>query len=273
MATTDLLERARTHSWYHVMELAPGEVTDGWFDLRPFIHHYGIPERLDGLRVLEVGTWDGFWAFELERRGAAEVVAIDVLDPAGWDWPAGDQRALAGGRAALEAVKGGGKAFARARAALGSRVERRELRVQELATEELGSFDLVFLGDLLLHLRDPVGAIERVHSVCTGELVVADVVELVPTLLRPRLPLARLEARGRPWWWLPNRAALERVVESAGFEIVARSGLYFVPLGPAHPRPGLAGALRSLASPGGREQLIGLVRGIPHAAVRARPLP
>ena len=131
----------------------------------------------------------------------------------------------------------------------------------------------MFVGDLLLHLRDPVGALERVRSVCTGELVVADVVELVPTLLRPRMPVARLEARGRPWWWLPNRAGLERVVESAGFEIVARSGLYFVPLGPAHPRPGRAGALRSLASPAGREQLIGLMRGIPHAAVRARPLP
>ena len=259
--------------WYHTLELPGGVVTPGWFDLRGVVGRVPLPASLAGLRCLDVGTWDGFWAFEMEGRGAAEVVAIDVLDPAGWDWPAGEERALAGGRAALEAVRGGGEAFARARDALGSRVQRRELRVQELAPEILGSFDLVFVGDLLLHLRDPVGALERVRSVCTGELVVADVVELVPTLLRPRMPVARLEARGRPWWWLPNRAALERVVESAGFEIVARSGLYFVPLGPAHPRPGLTGALRSLASPAGREQLIGLVRGIPHAAVRARPLP
>ena len=163
--------------------------------------------------------------------------------------------------------------FARARTALGSRVERRELRVQDVDGGALGSFDLVFVGDLLLHLRDPVGALERLRALCAGELVVADVVELVPTLLHPRLPVARLEARRRPWWWLPNRAALERVVESAGFEIVARSGPYFVPLGPAHPRPGLTGAVRLLGSPGGREQFIGLVRGVPHAAVRARPLP
>jgi tRNA (mo5U34)-methyltransferase len=260
-------------AWYHTLELPGGVVTPGWFDLRGVVGRVPLPASLAGMRCLDVGTWDGFWAFEMERRGAAEVVAIDVLDPAAWDWPAGEERALAGGRAALAAVKGGGEAFARAREALGSRVERREARVQELSPDAFGSFDLVFVGDLLLHLRDPVGALERVRSVCAGELVVADVVELVPTLLRPRLPVARLEARGRPWWWLPNRAALERLVESAGFEILARSGLYFVPLGPAHPRPGPAGALRSLGSPDGREQLIGLVRGIPHAAMRARPLP
>jgi SAM-dependent methyltransferase len=260
-------------AWYHTLELPGGFVTPGRFDLRGSVGRVPLPESLAGLRCLDVGTWDGFWAFEMERRGAAEVVAIDVLDPAAWDWPAGDERAAAGGRAALRAVKGAGEGFARAREALGSRVQRRELRVQDLAPEAVGSFDLVFVGDLLLHLRDPVGALERVRAVCRGELVVADVVELVPTVLHPRLPVARLEARRRPWWWLPNRAALERLVESAGFEIVARSGVYFVPLGAAHPRPGRLAALRSLGSPAGREQVVALVRGVPHAAVRARPLP
>ena len=44
-------------------------------------------ERLDGKRCLDVGTYDGFWAFEIEQRGAKEVVAVDVLDPRRWDWP------------------------------------------------------------------------------------------------------------------------------------------------------------------------------------------
>jgi tRNA (mo5U34)-methyltransferase len=152
-------------------------------------------------------------------------------------------------------------------------VQRRELSVHELAPDDVGTFDLVFVGDLLLHLRDPIGALERVRSVCSGELVVADVVELLPTLLHPRLPVARLEARGRPWWWLPNRAGLERLVESAGFEIVARSGLYYVALGVAHPRSNWRAVLGDLGSPGGPEKLVARVRGIPHAALRARPLP
>jgi hypothetical protein len=52
-------------------------VTEGLFDLRPYVERYGLPERMDGMRALEAGTWDGFWAFEMERRGA-EVVALDL---------------------------------------------------------------------------------------------------------------------------------------------------------------------------------------------------
>src|ERR1700722_811980 len=73
--------------WYHVIELGQGTVTPGWFDMRPFVGHYGLPDRLDGLRVLDVGSWDGFWAFEMERRGAAEVVALDLDDERELDWP------------------------------------------------------------------------------------------------------------------------------------------------------------------------------------------
>src|SRR5437773_9162299 len=83
---TDVLERAGAQSWYHTLEL-PGLTTSGLFDLRPYVRHYGLPDDLTGKRVLEVGTWDGFWAFELERRGAAEVIAIDLDDESELDWP------------------------------------------------------------------------------------------------------------------------------------------------------------------------------------------
>src|SRR5437016_1983956 len=41
---------------------------------------------MDGMRALDVGTWDGFWAFEMERRGA-DVLALDLDDPQDLDWP------------------------------------------------------------------------------------------------------------------------------------------------------------------------------------------
>ena len=72
--------------WYHTMELAPGVVTPGWFDLRPIVDHLPWP-GVAGKRCLDVGTYDGFLAFELERRGASEVVAIDIDDHDRWDWP------------------------------------------------------------------------------------------------------------------------------------------------------------------------------------------
>ncbi len=56
--------------WYHTQELAPGLVTPGMFDLRPYVERYGLPASMEGMRVLDVGTFEGFWAFEMERRGA-----------------------------------------------------------------------------------------------------------------------------------------------------------------------------------------------------------
>ena len=83
---TPVEQARRRRDWYHTLELAPDLVTEGWFDLRPYVDRYGLPERMDGMRALEVGTWDGFWAFEMERRGA-EVLALDLDDEGELDYP------------------------------------------------------------------------------------------------------------------------------------------------------------------------------------------
>jgi tRNA (mo5U34)-methyltransferase len=258
--------------WYHSIELAPGEVTPGWFDTRAAAAKVPLPARLDGKRCLDVGTWDGFWAFEMERRGAAEVVALDIDDADQWDWP--PRQRLEPERLAvqvLEAVKGRGENFAVARERLGSRVDRQLLSVYDLDPTTLGHFDVVFLGSLLLHLRDPVLALERIRAVCAGVAVIADTVELVPSLRHPRKAVARLEGIERPWWWQPNRAALLRMVESAGFVVEEATRIYFVPPGAGHPRPARRTLPRKLATPQGREELVVACKGVPHVAVRARP--
>ena len=40
-----------------------------------------------GKHCLDVGTFDGFLAFEMERRGAAEVVCTDIPSHSDWDIP------------------------------------------------------------------------------------------------------------------------------------------------------------------------------------------
>jgi tRNA (mo5U34)-methyltransferase len=270
---TGLAERVAELDWYHTIELPGGVVTPGHFDTRPTVDRVPLPSDLAGRRCLDVGTWDGFWAFELERRGAAEVVALDIEDPARWDWPprtrAGDEHRA---REVVAAVKRGGAGFRLAADALRSRVQRLDASVYDLDPDRHGRFDLVFLGSLLLHLRDPVGALERVRSVCAGDLVIAETVELLPSLLRPRTPTARLDGDRRPWWWLPNVAGFRRMVHSAGYEIVERVPLYFLPLGPGHERGRARDVPRLLASAEGREQLVVLARGVPHSALRARPV-
>jgi tRNA (mo5U34)-methyltransferase len=270
-----LAERVAALSWYHTIDLAPGVTTPGHFDTRPTVAHVPLPDRLDGKRVLEVGTWDGFWAFELERRGAASVTAIDLDDPQQWDWPPEARiRMDREGRRLdyLDQFKKDAAGFRLAKEALGSSVERINCSVYDLDPEVHGTFDVVFLSSLLLHLRDPVRALDALRSVCGGEAIIADAVELFTTLRSPRTPLARLEGLDESWWWQPNAAGFLRIVRSAGFEILDRSGLYFLPTGASHPRPPLLSGLSKLGTARGRERWVVRVKGIPHVAVRARPI-
>ncbi len=261
--TDDLRRRVAELDWYHTLELAPGVVTPGWFDLRGVVAEVPIPPSLAGARVLDVGTFDGFWAFEMERRGAAEVVAIDVLDPAGWDWPPGSDDEVV---REIGRRKAQGAGFVLAKDALGSSVRRLERSVYDLDASEVGSFDFVYVGSLLLHLRDPIRALERVHDVAHGSVVVVDAVDgLLTAVLRGR-PAAKLDGVGRPWWWKPNVAGLVRMVEVAGFELTGPARRMRLPAGRGQPRP----SPRASLSPAGRSAAWAAWRGDLHAAVPAR---
>ena len=273
-AAPDPRARVEAHDWYHTIDLAPGLTTPGWFDTRATVGKVPLPQSLAGRRCLDVGTWDGFWAFEMERRGAASVTAIDILDEERWDWPPEARLArLRTGGDALKEFKEGGAAFQVAREILGSQVERLDLSVYDLSPENTGgTFDFAFLGSLLLHLRDPVRALDALRTVVHGEAVIADTIDAIPSLLRPRTPSVRLEGIKRPWWWIPNRAAFHQMVRSAGFEILETTGIYILPTGPEHPRTPwrkLPGKLRTAQE---REEIIVSLRGIPHTAVRVRPI-
>jgi hypothetical protein len=134
----------------------------------------------------------------------------------------------------------------------------------------VGRFDLVYLGSLLVHLRDPVRALECVRSVCDGLLiVVVDGIDLPLSLRSPKLPLARLDARGRPWWWYPNVAGLARIVEAGGFQVIDGPHRLLVPRGKGWPVR--RGDLRLLRNREGRASLIVAWLGDPHAVLVARP--
>jgi tRNA (mo5U34)-methyltransferase len=252
--------------WYHTMELAPGVVTPGWFDTRAVASQLPIPESLEGRRCLDIATFDGFWAFELERRGAAEVVAIDILDPYAWDWPANSPPEVI---EALERRKEGGRGFELARSALGSSARRLELSVYDLSPDAVGEFDFVYLGSLLLHLRDPVGALAAVRSVCRNRLLVVDNVDPLFTLAFPRKPLATLDGVGRPWWWRLNLAALVRTAEAAGFELIQPPLRLRMPRGAGQPLPPTRPS--TFRSREGRGAWMRARWGDPHAALLLGP--
>jgi tRNA (mo5U34)-methyltransferase len=266
-AMRDELRDALDREWYHTIELAPGVVTPGWFDTRATVRQLPFPPSLVGKRCLDVATFDGFWAFEMERRGAADVHAIDILDPRRFDWPVTSEEKTV---AAMARRKEGGRGFDVAHRALGSSVTFEERSVYDLDPAEIGEFDFVYVGSLLLHLRDPVRALERVRSVCRGQLLLVDNVHLPLTILHPRSAVADFDGGGRPWWWRPNVTALARWVTTAGFVLDRPPKRVYMRPGPGHPsartlRP------RDLLTGEGRHVALINVLGDPHAAILAHP--
>jgi tRNA (mo5U34)-methyltransferase len=209
----------RAVSWYHTLEL-PGETTHGIFDLRPYVPEYGLPDDLTGKRCLEIGTWDGFWAFELEKRGG-EVVALDLDDERDLDWP--PRR-----RPQTFPEEPRGKGFAIAKEALGSTVERINRSIYHATPEDLGTFDLVFCGSVLIHLRDQLLALERIAALTRpgGLFVSAEEYDRAADLLP--FPAARFRADREQAvvFWLPSRRAWRRMMWSAGFDAVTERGRF-----------------------------------------------
>jgi tRNA (mo5U34)-methyltransferase len=128
--------------WWHSFELPSGELIEGVCDLaslRGRIGQFPISDDLRGKRVLDIGTWDGWFSFEMERRGA-KVVAID-----NWDNPR----------------------FRQMQKTLNSSVEYRVLDIYELTTTLIGRFDIVLFMGVLYHLKHPLLALERVCALTT----------------------------------------------------------------------------------------------------------
>ena len=223
LAALPLERQVAATRWYHTIELPGGVVTPGAFDHRPVVPHYGIPDDLRGRRCLDAACSNGFWAFELERRGG-EVVAVDVPTIADWDLPAGTPPLDARDPDALAAA-----AFAIAHRALGSRVELVRRNLYEMDPEDLGTFDLVHMADVLLHLRNPLDALRRLRGLVAdgGSALIADVFD--PALAGP---VTRYSGGFRNViWWTPSLDCLVQMVYDAGFGSVDVVTTYSIPGG------------------------------------------
>jgi tRNA (mo5U34)-methyltransferase len=194
-----LSARIAAHRWYHSIDLGNGLITPGVDDSPHRLARIGLPASLQGLSVLDIGAWDGFFSFECERRGAARVVAADY-----YSWHGGGWGTKAG--------------FQLAREALRSRVEDVDIDVMDLSPERIGTFDVVLFLGVLYHLRHPLLALERVASVSRRLLILETVVDLVG-VARPAVAFyPDRELNDDPTnWWGPNPAAVIGMLRTVGF--------------------------------------------------------
>jgi SAM-dependent methyltransferase len=131
--------------WFHTFALnaehglyTPGVARD---------HRYRIPAlpaSFEGLRVLDVGTFDGFYAYLAEHRGAARVLAVDNEQYIGWV------------KARWGVTLLGGEGFRAIGELIGSRVEYHRGDALALpASDE--RFDLIFCFGILHRVENPLG--------------------------------------------------------------------------------------------------------------------
>ncbi len=150
---TFIEQRIAAHPYFfHKIRLWDDFYTPGWSDVEhEKLPYYGLPERMDGMRVLDVGCAEGFFSFEAERRGAAQVVAIDSFDDS------------------IER-------FNLVRMALGSKAHGFLCNVYDLSPRTFGTFDLVMFFGVLYHVKHPWYALEKVASICSGTLLLQTLV-------------------------------------------------------------------------------------------------
>ena len=205
MNETELRARAGKMSWFHNIQLSPTFVTPGATDVNDTIRSLKMPERLDGKRFLDLGTWDGGIAFEAERRGASEVIAIDIWDDA----------IYGGCGKGLHPCE---KTFRLAQEVLGSKVQGIRMDVMDVTPENLGQFDVISMCGVLYHLRFPLLALEKVRAICRDLFLLETLYDLIsiPTPAAAFYPGREFENDPTTWWG-GNPPCISAWLLSAGF--------------------------------------------------------
>jgi tRNA (mo5U34)-methyltransferase len=220
---TAVAENPGTTTWYHTIELPDGTVTPGAFDHRELVAGYGFPDDMTGTTALDVATFDGFWAFEMEKRGAT-VSAVDLARHNDSDLPP-EARALLDTRYGDVPTA---PTFEDTRAKLGSSVQRLQTNVYDLDPAVHGTYDFVHCADLLVHLERPWAALRAIRGVTRGQALIVDAYD--PDLPRgPRGPTTQyLGGWHDVVWWCPSLDALAQQVIDAGFRSVRVHQTYSV---------------------------------------------
>jgi tRNA (mo5U34)-methyltransferase len=234
--------------WYHTIDLGEGLITPGMYDYRQTVSEFGFPEDMRGMTVLDAGSATGFFAFEFERRGA-RVVSVELPSLRDLDrfpgqsvedslakiermiFPGDELQSMRRGDSERELYRcllEGPFEFCKTR--LGSKVERCYTPLYDLTLEKTGvpeGFDLVFVGDVLVHTLYPLKALAALAAVCRGTLILAQILPDGPQ----EPPAMRYIGGANPdedhvSWFLPNRSCLLEMMSKLRFRDVAQTGVH-----------------------------------------------
>ena len=205
--------------FYHSLDLPNSGSQRGDWDLRGKFDPYVGNISLAGKTVLDVGTASGFLTFEAEKRGA-QVVSVDAISASVWDripirgsvyaknrdqWEIGANRML-------EAYK---KSYWLAHHEFNSKAQVHYGNVYSLPAE-LGQFDVVIIGQILVHLSNVIQALVSASSRCADTLVIAE------GMVQDDQPISRFLARadapeGNASFWHHSTGLYQQLMECLDF--------------------------------------------------------
>ncbi len=194
--------------WHHAMEVISGVRSRGAYDPEPMMLQMQLPRRLDGLTALDIGCNDGYFTFELERRGA-QVTSVDHSPPT--------------------------PGFALAHRLRGSHAEHFQDNVYNMTAAQYGQYDIVFLLGVIYHLRHPLLAIDICSTlVKPGGLLVLETHATDNSVIKDDgnfygmgdtslqmmqfLPYREL-CNDESNWWTQSLSCLASMIESALFDV------------------------------------------------------
>lgn len=223
LSRAELLARARQLGWYHSLRLDDTLTTPGIFALDEFVPFFLLPENLRGLRCLEVGTGNGYWSFQMERRGAESVTATDIGDYYDTDFSAIHGQPHPCPNRAEPGLYG--EPFRVAATLFGSKVDYRIGSVYELSPESLGTFDFVFCSSVLMHLFAPLVALRRIAAMCRDTCVITTGTDI----LLDGDSLARFRGHEISYvHFIPSPSCLEDMMRCCGYETVLRGPTFML---------------------------------------------
>jgi tRNA (mo5U34)-methyltransferase len=235
-----LTKAVESKVWFHSINLGNGIVTKGQKTEATILQELAVMRLPDvkNKTVLDIGAFDGFYSFEVERRGASRVVALDLQmweletlfskecleeharegkspnPPYKTEWLRWERDS-----------KGlpGKKKFDLVRRALGSKVEPYVGDFVLTGPEHIGMYDVVLFLGVLYHLQEPLAAIKRVASL-TKEVAIIETEAVAMTGFEDRavcefFPTNELNGDYSNWW-SPNLKAIIGMCTAAGFSRV-----------------------------------------------------
>ena len=227
----DLQSRVDSVPWYHSIDFGEGIRSQGRSQLDPRFEY--LPE-FSGKSVLDIGTWDGLYAFYAERKGARRVVAIDdyawmiSFEERDAYWSdvrqAGSYVDPLREKDFYDPSLPGMAAFRLAKELLNSSVEPVACDFMTADPDVLGGpFDVTLFMGVLYHLQSPYGALQKVRQLTKrGGVAVIESLAVIFRDVAPEILLAEYVPKHGPVndfsvWWVPTEETIVEMCKAAGF--------------------------------------------------------